>query len=144
MQIFLHLSRSHTHKILSKLFINKQWKMDKPIVFNTNFQMLECLPVSFVIIKKKIFNKTVPGTPFKLQVQPFTATNKGLQTRINNINVVFNFTKATKIGRLEEVINLITFKETNIEQIKNDIKNLNIHGKLEKLHFRIQKTIRKT
>ena len=83
-----------------------------------------CIKTSFLLVKN-ISHQIVLGTPFLTQLYSFSIDNKGLKTKYNNQEILFEFIKGIEVKEINQVqdfINLLQQKQQHAKFLKKEIQ----------------------
>ena len=66
-----------------------------------------CNKTSFLLVKN-ISHQIILGTPFLTQLYPFPIDNKGLKTKYNNQEILFEFIRGIEVKEINQVQDFIS------------------------------------
>ena len=76
-----------------------------------------CIKTSFLLVKN-ISHQIVLGTPFLTQLYPFQIDSKGLRTKYNNQEILFEFIKGIEVKEINQVQDFISLLQQKHKQVK--------------------------
>ena len=83
-----------------------------------------CIKTSFLLVKN-ISHQIVLGTPFLTQLYPFQIYKKGLKTKYNNKEILFEFLTGIEnkeINLVQDFISLLQQKQKQVKFLKKEIQ----------------------
>ena len=104
-----------------------KYKIPKALICNQGI----CLSTSFVLIKN-MSPILILGTPFLCLLMPITKIDPiGIHTTINNQPLIFEFITELYTKELDQIRDLVTFKEKQINFLQTKIHFLTIEQQLQ-------------
>ena len=88
-----------------------------------------CVPATFILIKN-LSQHIILGTPFLSLIEPFMVTSKGILTKFQERDIIFEFITTPQIKEVNEMKEHLIFKEKHINYLQQDVQVLNISSQL--------------
>lgn len=97
-----------------------------------------CVPATFILIKN-LTQHIILETLFLSLIELFMVTSKGIVTKFEDGDIVFQFITTPQTKELNEMKEHLIFKEKDINYVRNDVQLLNISSQINspKVKFNI-------